>query len=163
MVANATTTNGLAAHYTCAGGPGLGHADARPTPPPHEATSTVYYAAGQQACGRAIATELGLKPAAVQPLTAAVPVTGTSGNDVVVVIGADLAAGGRNLTTPGCGSHLPDSFLLARSETPARSALCLDFDGTLSPIVDDPVGGAVRCPGCPSCWPGWPGRSAWWP
>jgi hypothetical protein len=28
----------------------------------------------------------------VHPLTTAVPVTGASGNDVVVVIGADLAA-----------------------------------------------------------------------
>ena len=56
------------------------------------ATSSVYYAAGQQQAAAAIATELKLKPSAVHPLTTSVPVTGASGNDVVVVIGADLAA-----------------------------------------------------------------------
>jgi LytR cell envelope-related transcriptional attenuator len=92
LVANATNTSGLAAHYTTAlqaGGwdmqtPG----DASTT----VATSAVYYAAGQQAAAAAIATQLGLKPAAVQPLTAAVPVAGASGNDIVVVVGADLVA-----------------------------------------------------------------------
>jgi hypothetical protein len=52
----------------------------------------VYYAAGQQASATVIAGTLGLKPTAVQPLTTAVPVTGASGVDVVVVIGADLAS-----------------------------------------------------------------------
>ena len=33
---------------------------------------------------------------------------------------------------------LPD-FLVPLAESPRRSALCLDFDGTLSAIVDDPV------------------------
>ena len=92
LVANATNTSGLAAHYTTAlqaGGwdmqtPG----DASTT----VATSAVYYAAGQQAAAAAIATQLGLKPAAVLPLTAAVPVAGASGNDIVVVVGADLVA-----------------------------------------------------------------------
>jgi hypothetical protein len=55
-----------------------------------EATSSVYYAAGQQEAAAAIAAELGIKPAAVVPLTSAVPVTGVSGIDVVVVIGSDL-------------------------------------------------------------------------
>jgi hypothetical protein len=57
-----------------------------------EGTSTVYYAAGQQESAAAIAVALGLKPAAVQPLTASVPVTSASGIDVVVIIGPDLAA-----------------------------------------------------------------------
>ena len=92
VVANATQTNGLAAHYTAVlaaqGWAMHTAADAATT----EATSTVYYAAGQQASAAAVATELGLKPTVVQPLTTAVPVTGASGVDVVVVIGSDLAA-----------------------------------------------------------------------
>jgi hypothetical protein len=92
VVANATQTNGLAAHFTtvlAAQGWAMQTAvDAATT----ETTSTVYYASGQQASAGAIATELTLKPTAVQPLTTAVPVTGASGVDVVVVIGSDLAA-----------------------------------------------------------------------
>ncbi len=56
------------------------------------ATSSVYYAAGQQQAAATIATEMKLHPSAVHPLTTSVPVTGAAGNDVVVVIGADLAA-----------------------------------------------------------------------
>jgi cyanate lyase len=92
LVANATNTSGLAAHYTtalAAGGwdmktPG----DAATT----VAASAVYYAAGQQEPAAAIAAALGLKPSAVLPLTTAVPVAGASGDDVVVVVGADLVS-----------------------------------------------------------------------
>ena len=56
------------------------------------ATSAVYYAAGQQAPPQPSPPNSGLKPAAVLPLTTAVPVAGASGNDVVVVVGADLVA-----------------------------------------------------------------------
>src|ERR1700722_16041589 len=82
----------LAAHYSA-----ILSAQGWATKPPldataQEATSSVYYAAGQQEAAAAIATELKLSPSAVHPLTTAVPVTGASGNDVVVVIGADLAA-----------------------------------------------------------------------
>jgi LytR cell envelope-related transcriptional attenuator len=93
VVANATTTSGLAAHYTsvlAAQGWAMQTAADATT---NEATSTVYYQAGQQASAELVASELGLKPAAVQPYTAAVPVPGTTTVDVVVVIGADLAAG----------------------------------------------------------------------
>ena len=89
-VANATETNGLAAHYasvlTAQGWDVKAATDAATT----EATSSVYYASGQQEAAASIATTLGLKPAAVVPLTTAVPVTGASGVDVVVVVGADL-------------------------------------------------------------------------
>jgi hypothetical protein len=92
VVANATHTNNLAGHYTTvlqAQGWAMQTAlDASTT----EATSTVYYQAGQQAPAELIATELGLKPAAVQPYTAAVPVAGANAIDVLVVIGADLVA-----------------------------------------------------------------------
>ena len=91
-VANATQSNGLAAHYssvlTAQGWAAQAPIDAATT----EATSSVYYAAGQQASATAIATTLGLKPAVVLPLTTAAPVTGASGDDVVVVVGSDLVA-----------------------------------------------------------------------
>lgn len=93
VVANATQTNGLAAHYsqvlTSQGWAVQAPVDAATT----EATSSVYYAAGQQAAAAAIAATLTLKPAVVLPLTTAVPVTGVSHDDVVVVAGSDLVAG----------------------------------------------------------------------
>jgi hypothetical protein len=90
VVANATETNGLAAQkstlISAQGWAVQAPVDAATT----ETTSTVYYAAGQQAAAASIAATLGLKPTAVAPLTAAVPVTGASGVDVVVVVGSDL-------------------------------------------------------------------------
>ena len=92
VVANATNTNGLAAHFSTvigAGGSKMGTPiDASTT----EATSTVYYAAGQQAAAQSIANTIGVKPTQVQPLTTAAPVNGVTGTDVVVVVGQDLAA-----------------------------------------------------------------------
>jgi hypothetical protein len=92
VVANATNTNGLAAHYSTvigAGGWKMGTPiDASTT----QATSTVYYAAGQQTAAQEIATTIGVKPAQVQPLTTAAPVAGVTGTDVVVVVGQDLAS-----------------------------------------------------------------------
>src|SRR5580700_6464102 len=92
QVANGSQGTNLAAHYSA-----ILSAQGWATKPPldataQEATSSVYYAAGQQEAAAAIATELKLSPSAVHPLTTAVPVTGAGGNDVVVVIGADLAA-----------------------------------------------------------------------
>jgi LytR cell envelope-related transcriptional attenuator len=90
VVANATQTNALAAHYsTVLSGQGWNvgtPVDATTT----EATSSVYYAAGYQESATVVATELGIKPTAVVALTTAVPVSSTSGTDVVVVIGSDL-------------------------------------------------------------------------
>ena len=92
VVANATNTNGLAAHFSTvigAGGWKMGTPiDASTT----QSTSTVYYAAGQQAAAEAIASTIGVKPTQVQPLTAAAPVAGVTGTDVVVVVGQDLAS-----------------------------------------------------------------------
>jgi hypothetical protein len=90
VVANATQTNGLAAKYTttlAAQGWAMQTATDAAT---SEVTSSVYYAAGEQVAAASIATTLGLKPTVVSPLTAAVPVSGVSGFDVVVVIGSDL-------------------------------------------------------------------------
>jgi len=91
VVANATHTAGLAGHFTtvlAAQGWAMQTAvDASTT----EQFTAVYYAAGQQASADAVATTLGLKLTNVSALTAAVPVAGVSGDDVVVVIGTDLA------------------------------------------------------------------------
>jgi hypothetical protein len=93
-VANATSTSGLAAHYSTIIGAG-GYAMKPPTnSATNETTSAVYYAAGQQSAAQDIATSIGVKPAQVQPLTTAVPVSGVTGTDVVVVIGQDLATPG---------------------------------------------------------------------
>jgi len=54
-------------------------------------STAVYYAPGQQAAAALIASELGAPASAVQPLSATVPVPTTTGLDVVVVIGSDLA------------------------------------------------------------------------
>ncbi len=90
QVANGSQGAGLAAQYTDT----LSSAGWATKPPENATaqvpTSAVYYAAGQQEAAAAIATALKLKPSAVHPLTTAVPVAGASGNDVVVVIGADL-------------------------------------------------------------------------
>jgi hypothetical protein len=92
LVANATSTSGLALHYTNALAPGGWDMKTPTDAATTVAASAVYYASGQQAAAAAIAAQLGLKPAAVLPLTAAVPVANASGNDVVVVVGADLVA-----------------------------------------------------------------------
>lgn len=62
-------------------------------------STAVYYAPGQQAAAALIASELGVPASAVQPLSATVPVPTTTGLDVVVVIGPDLAGQGFPATT----------------------------------------------------------------
>jgi len=99
LVANGSSVNGAAGSYTSL----LSHqgwgtltavtADAKVT------TSTVYYAANQQVAAADIASSLALAPAAVQPLTAAVPVPGAAGAAVVVLIGTDLGTKAPGATT----------------------------------------------------------------
>jgi hypothetical protein len=92
VVANGTSVNGLAAHYSTvisAGGWTMKTPIDAATSLP---TSAVYYAAGQQQQAGSIASTIGVKPAQVLPITTATPVTGATGVDVVVVIGADLAS-----------------------------------------------------------------------
>ena len=92
VVANATSTNGLAAHYSTVIG-AKGYMMKTPLDAStSETTSTVYYAAGMQAAAEAVAATIGVKSSQVQPLTTAIPVTGATGTDVVVVIGQDLAS-----------------------------------------------------------------------
>jgi hypothetical protein len=93
VVANATNTSGLAAHYSVTlAAQGWNMQTPTDTNAGHLPTSTVYYASGQQAAAGAIAATLNLKPTAVQPLTTSVPVSGVTSDDVVVVIGGDLVA-----------------------------------------------------------------------
>jgi hypothetical protein len=99
LLANGSSINGAASSYTTL----LSHqgwgtltavtADAK------VGTSTVYYAPGQQVAAADIASSLALAPSAVQALTAAVPVPGTAGAAVVVLIGTDLATKAPSLTT----------------------------------------------------------------
>ena len=92
LVANATSTNGLAAKTSATIGAGgwsmQTPVDANTT----EATSAVYYAAGKQQAAATIATAIGVAPTAVLPLTSATPVTYPPTTDVVVVVGEDIAA-----------------------------------------------------------------------
>jgi hypothetical protein len=62
-------------------------------------TTSVYYAAFWQQSATQIASELGVPATAVQPLTSSVPVANTTGMEVVVVIGSDLAGTGFPATT----------------------------------------------------------------
>jgi hypothetical protein len=51
----------------------------------------VFYAAGMQGAAELIAQSLGLKTTALAPISSATPVPSTSGIDIVVIIGTDLA------------------------------------------------------------------------
>jgi hypothetical protein len=99
LVANGSSVNGAASSYTTL----LAHqgwgtltavtADAK------VATSNVYYAPGQQVAAADIAAALALAPSTVQALSASVPVPGTTGASVVVLIGTDLATKAPSSTT----------------------------------------------------------------
>jgi hypothetical protein len=93
LVANDSTVNGVAASYSAvlqrAGWNVLTPVTAKP---PVRATSSVYYATGQQAHAEEVAASLGVSSGAVLPVSSSTPVTSTGGADVVVVIGGDLAS-----------------------------------------------------------------------
>ncbi len=91
-MANATSTNGLAAHYSTVIGAGGWQMQTPIDASTTEATSAVYYATGQQEAAASIATSIGVKSSQVLPLTTATPVPSATGVDVVVVIGDDLAS-----------------------------------------------------------------------
>jgi len=99
LVANGSSVNGAAGTYTTLlAHQGWGTLTAV-TAGAKVATSTIYYATGQQVAAAAIASSLGLVPSAVKPLSAAVPVAGTAGAQVVVLIGTDLATKTPSTTT----------------------------------------------------------------
>src|ERR1019366_6915910 len=98
LVANGTQQSGAAAHLTQVL-QAQGWSMSTPINTTSQAsTTTVYYAPTKQPEAALIASELGVNPSAVQPLTVTAPVTGTTGIDVVVVIGPDLASRAGTLT-----------------------------------------------------------------
>ncbi len=101
LVANASTTNGVAAGYSTA----LQHAGWTMLPPvtakpPAQATSSAYYAANMRSQADAVAAALGIPTTAVLPVSPATPVASTAGADVIVLIGSDLAAKTPPTTVP---------------------------------------------------------------
>jgi cytoskeletal protein RodZ len=92
VVANGTSTTGLAAKTSATIGAGGWAMQTPLDADTTEATSAVYYAAGQQQAAASIATTIGVAPTAVLPLTSATPVTYPPNTDVVVVVGQDIAA-----------------------------------------------------------------------
>ena len=58
--------------------------------------SEVLYQAGQQSQAKNIATDLKLPASTVAPLTSAAPVSGASSDDVVVIVGPELANSANN-------------------------------------------------------------------
>ena len=161
MVANATSTNGLAAHYTTVIGAGGWMMKTPIDAATSEATSAVYYAPGFQPEAATIASSIGVKATQVLPVSSATPVSTTSGVDVIAVIGQARVVvddhDGILLTLPDEGAaaapaELPAPFWRMAAE-PEHSALFLDFDGTLAAIVEDPKPGARPSPASPGCWP----------
>jgi hypothetical protein len=92
QVANGTATAGVATQLTNT----LQTAGWNTLPPVNAtssaSTSVVYYAANRKWAAQEIASELKLASSAVQPLTTSVPVPGAAGDDVIVLIGPDLAS-----------------------------------------------------------------------
>ena len=93
QVANGTSTAGVATRVTQ-----TLQTQGWNTLPPVNATSqvaasTVYYAANRRTEALQIAQELALPASVVQPLTTSVPVPGSAGDDIVVLVGPNLATG----------------------------------------------------------------------
>jgi hypothetical protein len=99
VVANGTQMANTAAHFTQVlqlQGWNLGSPQNSTS---SASTTAIYYAPAKQPAAALIASELGAPASGVQPLGASTPVASTTGVDVVVVIGADLAANGFPATT----------------------------------------------------------------
>ena len=99
LVANGTQESNAAAHFTQILQKQGWNTQTPTNSSAPAAATTVYYAVFWQQSAAQIATELGVPASAVQPLTASVPVANTTGIDVVVVIGSDLAGNGFPATT----------------------------------------------------------------
>jgi hypothetical protein len=91
QVANASSTSGAATKITQ-----QLQASGWNTLPPVNATvqvpkSVIYYSPNQKTAALEIAAELHLTASSVQAMTSSVPVAGAAGDDVVVMVGPDLA------------------------------------------------------------------------
>jgi hypothetical protein len=93
LVANDSTTNGVASGYSTAlQRAGWNMLSPQTAKPPLRATSEVFYATNKRLQADDVALALGLPLSDVLPVSPATPVTSVAGADVIVVLGADLAA-----------------------------------------------------------------------
>jgi hypothetical protein len=91
LVANATTTNGVAGAVTTFLG-SKGFATLTATNALVKVTaSEIYTVGGATADTQVVAAALNLPASSIEPATAAVPVASTTGANVVVIVGPDLA------------------------------------------------------------------------
>jgi hypothetical protein len=99
LVANGTKEPNASAHFTQQLKQGGWTVSTPQNATSTVSTTTIYYAPLQQQAATLIASDIGAPAAAVQPLSAAIPVATATGLDVVVVIGSDLAGNGFPATT----------------------------------------------------------------
>lgn len=92
QIANGTNVTGLAATYTQK----LMTLDWDTLPPvngPHVTATVIYFNTGYQSAALEIASEIKLSASSVKPLGHQSPVTGASGDNVIVVLGPNSAIG----------------------------------------------------------------------
>jgi len=90
QVTNGTTVAGLARTYTVKLQT-LGWDTLSPINGPHETATVIFFKAGYQWAASEIATELHVPQSAAQPLGAKQPVAGAQGDDIVIVLGPNVA------------------------------------------------------------------------
>lgn len=90
QVANGTTVSGLAASYTTKLQL-LGWNTLPRLNGPHVTATVIYYHPGFLSAAQEIASEISVPATAAQPIGAATPVPGATGDDIVVVLGPDVA------------------------------------------------------------------------
>jgi hypothetical protein len=90
QVANGTSTPGLAGTYTTKLQL-LGWNTLPRVNGPTESTTVIYYHPNFLWAAQEIATEIGVGASAARPLGTATPVAGAAGDDVVVILGHDVA------------------------------------------------------------------------
>jgi hypothetical protein len=90
QVANGTTTSGLAGTYTTKLQL-LGWNTLPRVNGPAETTTVIYYHPAFLWAAQEIATEIGVPATAARPLGTATPVPGATGDDIVVILGPDVA------------------------------------------------------------------------
>lgn len=91
QVANGTTVSGLAGKYSQK----LQTYNWNTLPRvngPAETATVIYFHPGFLWAALAIATEIGVSPTAAKPLGTATPVPGATGDDIVVILGPDVAS-----------------------------------------------------------------------
>jgi hypothetical protein len=90
QVANGTTTSGLASTYTTKLQL-LGWNTLPRVNGPAETATVIYYHPAFLWAAQEIATEIGVAASAARPLGTATPVPGATGDDIVVILGPDVA------------------------------------------------------------------------